>query len=147
MRFSVPTVTLPSKEAVKARCTSLHAWELQKQASSIAPDHVWSNAGRQFCSAWNFSVTLADFWTDQDPVPREKRTWGPWAFVGYWLSDLLTVATWEVGSSILVVGLGTTDAILIMLVAGISNMIPTSTYPLSLQQTSTAALIVDVDSP
>lgn len=62
---------------------------------------------------------------DQDPVPPEQRTWGPWSFVGYWFSDLVTIATWEVGSSILIVGLSTSDAILIMLVAGICNMIPT----------------------
>jgi nucleobase:cation symporter-1, NCS1 family len=45
--------------------------------------------------------------------------------MGYWLSDLVTVSTWEAGSSILVVGLGTSDAVLIMLVAGLCNMIPT----------------------
>lgn len=41
------------------------------------------------------------------------------------MSDLVTVATWQVGSSILVVGLSSTDAILIMLVAGICNALPT----------------------
>lgn len=56
------------------------------------------------------------------------RTWGPWAYVGYWLSDLVTVSTWEIGSSVLTVGLSTTDAILIMLVAGICNMIPTGMF-------------------
>lgn len=62
---------------------------------------------------------------DQDPVPPEQRTWGAWSFVGYWFSDLVTIATWQVGSSILVVGLSTSDAVLIMLVAGICNMVPT----------------------
>jgi nucleobase:cation symporter-1, NCS1 family len=42
------------------------------------------------------------------------------------MSDLLTVATWQSGSAILIVGLGTTDAIMIMLVSGICNMIATS---------------------
>ncbi|KAH8897223.1 NCS1 allantoate transporter [Thozetella sp. PMI_491] len=106
MKFSAPTITLPSRSEVIARLTTVEAWKLPKQTSSVAPAHVWTNA-------------------DQDPVPPEKRTWGPWAFAGYWFSDLVTVATWEVGSSMLTVGLGTRDAILIMLVAGICNMIPT----------------------
>ncbi|KAH7020733.1 NCS1 nucleoside transporter [Microdochium trichocladiopsis] len=102
----MPKATLPSKDEVKARMTTIEAWKLPKQTSSVAPADVWTNA-------------------DQDPVPLERRTWGSWAFCGYWLSDLLTVATWQTGSSILIVGLGTNDAILIMFVSGICNMIAT----------------------
>lgn len=54
---------------VKAKATSVKAWELPKQTSSVAPDHVWSNI-------------------DQDPVPLERQTWGSWTFIGYWFSDL-----------------------------------------------------------
>ena len=53
----------------KAKATSLEAWRLPKQTSSVAPDHVWSNI-------------------DQDPVPEERQTWGAWTFIGYWFSDL-----------------------------------------------------------
>ncbi|CAK7235703.1 hypothetical protein SCUCBS95973_009357 [Sporothrix curviconia] len=34
---------LPSKATVKARCTSLSAWELPREPSTVAPEHVWSN--------------------------------------------------------------------------------------------------------
>jgi NCS1 family nucleobase:cation symporter-1 len=126
MKFSTPSLpTLPSKEGIVARCTSLKAWELPKQLSSIAPDHVWSNAGTSILKSVVYSRRLILYFLDQDPVLDEQRTWGAWAFTGYWFSDLVTVATWQVGSSILIVGLSTTDAILIMLVAGICNMIPT----------------------
>ncbi|KAH7400251.1 uracil permease [Cadophora sp. MPI-SDFR-AT-0126] len=102
----LPAITLPENDAVKARFTSIKSWECPKQESSIAPPGVWSNA-------------------DQDPVLDVNRTWSHWAFTGYWMSDLVTVATWQVGSSILIVGLSSKDALLIMLVAGICNAIAT----------------------
>ncbi|KAJ9143382.1 Uracil permease [Pleurostoma richardsiae] len=91
---------------VKLRSTSLESWKLPKQSSTLAPDYVWSNP-------------------DQDPVPKEKQTWTAWTFVGYWFSDLFTVAGWQAASSALLLGLGTTDAILVALVAGICNAVPT----------------------
>jgi hypothetical protein len=45
MRFRAPKIEIPSKEEVKARFTTVKAWELPKQLSSIAPEHVWSNSG------------------------------------------------------------------------------------------------------
>jgi NCS1 family nucleobase:cation symporter-1 len=54
---------------IKAKATSLKAWELLKQTSSVAPEYVWSNI-------------------DQDPVPLERQNWGAWTFIGYWFSDL-----------------------------------------------------------
>ena len=37
---------IPTKDQVVARCTSIEAWQLPKQSSSIAPETVWSNAGK-----------------------------------------------------------------------------------------------------
>ncbi|KAI1854981.1 hypothetical protein JX265_012336 [Neoarthrinium moseri] len=88
------------------RLTQPSSWALPKQESSIAPPDVWTNA-------------------DQDPVPPEKRTWTKRAFFTYWLSDLVTISGWAAASSIVATGLSATDAIIIVLVAGICNAIPT----------------------
>ncbi|THC99113.1 hypothetical protein EYZ11_001434 [Aspergillus tanneri] len=47
-------------------------------------------------------------WTnrDLDPVPRDRRHWGPASFVAYWISDAFNAATWQFASSIMAVGLG-----------------------------------------
>jgi nucleobase:cation symporter-1, NCS1 family len=53
------------------------------------------------------------------------RTWGPWTFIGYWFSDMVTVATWQFGSSVLLAGLSTSDAFLVMFFSSVCNVIPT----------------------
>jgi len=95
-----------AKQKAKLRLSEPSSWKLPKQASSIAPPDVWTNA-------------------DMDPVPPEKRTWGKSAFVTYWFSDLVTIATWSSGSAIVTLGLTATDAVLITLLAGFCNAIPT----------------------
>ncbi|KAK9776234.1 putative Uracil permease [Seiridium cardinale] len=95
-----------SQEKVRLRLTQPSSWKLPKQESSIAPPDVWTNA-------------------DQDPVPPERLTWTQWTFVTYWFSDLVTVSGWEAASSIVTTGLSATDAVVITLVAGICNAIPT----------------------
>ncbi|CAI0646879.1 unnamed protein product [Colletotrichum noveboracense] len=95
-----------AKEKIKLRLTEPTSWKLSKQESSIAPPEVWTNA-------------------DMDPVPPERRTWGKGAFITYWFSDLVTISTWNTGAAIVTTGLSATDAILIVLVAGICNAIPT----------------------
>lgn len=96
--------TMGSK--TRARLTQPSSWKLPKQQSSFAPADVWTNA-------------------DQDPVPPEKLTWTRWTFVTYWFSDLVTIAGWQVSGSIVSTGLSATDSVLIVLVAGICNAIPT----------------------
>ncbi|RAR10228.1 NCS1 nucleoside transporter family [Stemphylium lycopersici] len=95
-----------AKDKIKLRMTTPSSWRLPKQDSSIAPPDVWTNA-------------------DMEPVPPEKRTWGKSAFITYWFSDLVTISTWSSGSAIFTIGLTATDAVLITLVAGICNAIPT----------------------
>ncbi|KAE9567129.1 putative permease [Colletotrichum fructicola] len=95
-----------AKEKIKLRLAEPTSWKLSKQESSIAPPEVWTNA-------------------DMDPVPPERRTWGKGAFITYWFSDLVTISTWNTGAAIVTTGLSATDAILIVLVAGICNAIPT----------------------
>ncbi|KAH8804386.1 NCS1 allantoate transporter [Xylogone sp. PMI_703] len=88
------------------RVTGPSSWALPKQPSSIAPEHVWSNA-------------------DQDPVPSERHTWTGWIFTQYWLSDLVTVSTWSAASSAFASGLAASDTVLLMLVAALCNAVPT----------------------
>ncbi|KAH7021200.1 NCS1 nucleoside transporter [Microdochium trichocladiopsis] len=95
-----------AKEKAHERITNPSSWKLPKQASSIAPANVWSNA-------------------DQDPVPVEQRTWTKWTFMTYWFSDLFTISTWQAGSAILTTGLSATDAVLIVFVAAMCNAGPT----------------------
>ncbi|KAK8106836.1 uncharacterized protein PG998_008849 [Apiospora kogelbergensis] len=94
------------REKVHLRVTQPSSWLLPKQSSSIAPPGVWTNA-------------------DQDPVPEEKRTWTKWAFITYWFSDLITISTWMQASAIMTTGLSATDAVLIVLAAGVCNAVPT----------------------
>ncbi|KAF8517332.1 cytosine-purine permease [Gautieria morchelliformis] len=72
--------------------------EVDKSPSSFAPEGShWSNK-------------------DLDPVPPEKQTWKMFDYFTYWISDAFSIATWEIASSILALGLSWKDAIPIILV-------------------------------
>jgi nucleobase:cation symporter-1, NCS1 family len=66
--------------------TTLEGWRLPKQESSWAPPGTWTNI-------------------DLDVTPPERRTWTSWTILGYWISDVISVQSWETGSTILAVGL------------------------------------------
>lgn len=100
-----PSLRVPSKQTLKARCTTLSAWELPKQPSAIAPDYVWTNK-------------------DMDPVPPEDQTWTIWTWMAYWTTDLINLGTWETASSIIAVGLNWRDAIPILVVGTFCVAIP-----------------------
>ncbi|KAI9052943.1 hypothetical protein LZ554_003215 [Drepanopeziza brunnea f. sp. 'monogermtubi'] len=53
----------------------------------------------------SFATTKSASNADFDPIPPSKRTWGPGAFVAYWMADAWAVSNWEVASSMLAVGL------------------------------------------
>lgn len=40
-----------------------------------------------------------------DPVPLDERTWTTFNYVAYWISDATNIATWEIASSMLAIGL------------------------------------------
>ena len=46
-------------------------------------------------------------WSNRDmvPVPPHQRTWTTWNYVAYWISDAANPAMWQLGSSMLAVGL------------------------------------------
>ncbi|KAK0391386.1 hypothetical protein NLU13_0886 [Sarocladium strictum] len=42
---------------------------------------------------------------DLKPVEVERRQWGPWNFVGFWIADSFNINTWMISSSMIVGGL------------------------------------------
>ncbi|KAG9248617.1 permease for cytosine/purines, uracil, thiamine, allantoin-domain-containing protein [Calycina marina] len=40
---------------------------------------------------------------DLKPVEAERRQWGPWNFVGFWVADSFNINTWMISSSMIVV--------------------------------------------
>ncbi|PYH97728.1 hypothetical protein BO71DRAFT_116880 [Aspergillus ellipticus CBS 707.79] len=58
-------------------------------------------------------------WTnlDLDPVPFHRRKWGPLSFIAYWISDAFNAATWQFASSILAVGLGWREALIVVAIS------------------------------
>jgi NCS1 family nucleobase:cation symporter-1 len=45
----------------------------------------------------SFAATKNASNADFDPIPPSKRTWGPGAFVAYWMADAWAVSNWQVG--------------------------------------------------
>jgi len=42
---------------------------------------------------------------DLKPVEPERRQWGPWNFVAFWVADSFNINTWMISSSMIVGGL------------------------------------------
>ncbi|CAF1517217.1 unnamed protein product, partial [Rotaria sordida] len=47
---------------------------------------------------------------DLKPVECERRLWGPWNFVAFWLADSINIGTWMMISSMVVGGLAWWEA-------------------------------------
>lgn len=82
----------PTRELLRARCTTVSAWQLPKQRSAVGPEYVWTNE-------------------DMDPIKLENQTWSIWTWMAYWATDTLNLGTWETASSILALGLSWREAI------------------------------------
>ena len=64
----------------------LEGWVIPKQESSLAPAGTWVNI-------------------DMDVAPVARRTWTEWTMFGYWFSDIISIQSWQTGSTILALGL------------------------------------------
>lgn len=42
---------------------------------------------------------------DLEPMPPSRRLWGFWSFFGYWAVPNVSIVTYSIGSSLLVLGL------------------------------------------
>ncbi|MCJ1339221.1 hypothetical protein MMC09_004510 [Bachmanniomyces sp. S44760] len=51
----------------------------------------------------NAQLMLTNY--DLKPVEPERRQWGPWNFVGFWIADSFNINTWMISSSMIVGGL------------------------------------------
>jgi len=69
------------------------AWILEPETSTYAENTAWSNK-------------------DMDPVPPHKRTWTMLNYVTFWISCAANVSTWQLGSSMLAIGLSWPRALL-----------------------------------
>jgi NCS1 family nucleobase:cation symporter-1 len=88
-------------------------WTLPKQSTSFAPEGIWTNV-------------------DLDVTPSNRRIWTPLSFLGYWISDIvslhrfpklqirieltyahsqLSAQSWQIGASVLAIGLTYREAI------------------------------------
>ncbi|KAK4209184.1 putative uracil permease [Rhypophila decipiens] len=93
------TAPVPGSSGLKHRVqasiskkTTPSGWVLPKQPSSYAPAGTWTNI-------------------DLDPTPLVRRTWTSLTILGYWVSDIISIQSWETGSTILVLGLSWREAI------------------------------------
>ncbi|KAI0255439.1 cytosine-purine permease [Lactifluus subvellereus] len=75
-----------------SRLARLSTWKLEPEPSTFAPSSAWSNR-------------------DMDPVPLHKRTWTMLNYIAYWVSDAMNVASWELASSMLAIGLSWQQAL------------------------------------
>ncbi|RDW58618.1 hypothetical protein BP6252_13094 [Coleophoma cylindrospora] len=80
-----------AKESLKEK-RNFDGWILPKEQTSFAPEGTWTNI-------------------DLDVTPPERRVWKASSLLGYWLSDILSAQSWEIGSSILAIGLTWREAV------------------------------------
>ncbi|KAF7192474.1 putative permease [Pseudocercospora fuligena] len=88
-----------AREHVREK-TRLSGWVLPKQETSYAPDGTWTNI-------------------DLDVTPPERRTWTAISMLGYWVSDILSAQSWQIGASVLAIGLTYREAIWCVLVGSV----------------------------
>ncbi|KAL2818018.1 permease for cytosine/purines, uracil, thiamine, allantoin-domain-containing protein [Aspergillus granulosus] len=85
----------------------LSGWILPKQESSWAPQGTWTNI-------------------DLDVTPLARRTWNSLTMLSYWASDVISIQSWETGSTILAVGLTWREAILSIVLGSSVMALPMS---------------------
>ncbi|KAJ0420581.1 permease for cytosine/purines, uracil, thiamine, allantoin-domain-containing protein [Aspergillus carlsbadensis] len=59
-----------------------------------------------------------------DVTPPERRIWGAWTMLGFWLSDALNAQGWQAPAAILAVGLTWREAIICIIFGNITTTIP-----------------------
>ncbi|KAL2820643.1 NCS1 allantoate transporter [Aspergillus granulosus] len=80
-------------------------WVLPRQQSSLADEGTWTNI-------------------DLDVTPIERRIWGAWTMLGFWLSDALNAQGWQAPAAILAVGLTWREAILCIICGNLVTTVP-----------------------
>ncbi|RMZ84535.1 hypothetical protein DV737_g1181, partial [Chaetothyriales sp. CBS 132003] len=73
------------KQELKAK-SKVDGWVLENQALRYAPPGTWVNS-------------------DLDVTPLAQRTWNSLTLLAYWFSDIISIQSWQAGSTILAIGL------------------------------------------
>ncbi|KAI1076766.1 permease for cytosine/purines, uracil, thiamine, allantoin-domain-containing protein [Whalleya microplaca] len=73
----------------------LHTSKLNNWADKVAVDHEEGLTTAQLMLTNN----------DLKPVEPQRRQWGPWNFVGFWIADSFNINTWMISSTMIVNGL------------------------------------------
>ena len=63
-----------------------YTWSLEPEVSTFAENSSWTNK-------------------DMDPVPPHKQTWTTFNYVTFWISCSVNATVWQLGSSMLAIGL------------------------------------------
>lgn len=76
----------------------------------MVPQHkgeaeVWQNSRWVNPSHTPSSNTDIQLNRDTVPLPPSRRTWGPWSFVGFWITTGVNISGWTGGSALLSLGL------------------------------------------
>ncbi|ORY25559.1 NCS1 nucleoside transporter family [Naematelia encephala] len=87
---------------------------------------TWTHRGKRFLKKIELKGQDGDIikvnpWINRDivPLPPHRRTWGPWSFAGFWMTDGIHISTWAQASSLLALGLNVWQAVLCILIAEI----------------------------
>ncbi|RFU26566.1 hypothetical protein B7463_g9771, partial [Scytalidium lignicola] len=96
--------TAAAKENLKSK-RHISGWVLPKEQASFASEGSWTNI-------------------DLDVVPIERRTWSAYTIVGYWMSDILNVQSWEIAATVIAVGLTWRESILALVLGAFIMAIP-----------------------
>ncbi|KAF1992763.1 hypothetical protein P154DRAFT_540964 [Amniculicola lignicola CBS 123094] len=79
---------------------NISGWVLPKQPTSFAPEGTWTNV-------------------DLDVTPPERRVWSTLSILGYWVSDILSAQSWQIGASVLAIGLTWREAVWTVIVGSV----------------------------
>ncbi|CEQ39638.1 SPOSA6832_01199 [Sporobolomyces salmonicolor] len=94
--FSTRVATTPSQG---------FSLKLPRQASTLAPEDVYTNA-------------------DLDPTPPENRTWSYGTWFSFWVAASLDPAFWQTGASLIPLGLSVANAIGIVVLGNVVIAVP-----------------------
>ncbi|KAK8082096.1 uracil permease protein [Apiospora saccharicola] len=88
----------------------LHNSRLTQWADKLAVDNENGLTTAQLMASHRHSLLALESThcltnNDLKPVEPERRQWGPWNFVGFWIADSFNINTWMISSSMIVGGL------------------------------------------
>ncbi|ORY99812.1 permease for cytosine/purines, uracil, thiamine, allantoin-domain-containing protein [Absidia repens] len=71
-------------------------------------------------------ISTQSNWINRDlaPIPPERRTWGAWNYVAFWISDCLNVNTFMIGGSFIALGCSWWQALVVVAIGyGLSAVV------------------------